>query len=134
MSRFALICYSNFHLFLVVRSSMRTWRKRVIQWQLGNNINCTRKYLMNKRSTGKFVEWLTILHTSESLLNVVLIFRIFLVDLLNFSFWSDLDRDDTGNCPDRFSVSFNDQLYTGYWSLCAAINRGKLYKNVFIYA
>ena len=60
--------------------------------------------------------------------------RIFLVDLLNFSFWSDLDRDDTGNCPDRFTVSFNNQLYTGYWSLCAAINRGKLYKNVFIYA
>ncbi|KAI9599390.1 hypothetical protein BDF19DRAFT_428571 [Syncephalis fuscata] len=32
---------------------------------------------------------------------------IFIIDLLNFSFWSD----------------YNGQSYTGYWALCAAINR-----------
>ncbi|CAG8488579.1 3004_t:CDS:10, partial [Ambispora gerdemannii] len=50
---------------------------------------------------------------------------IFLVDLLNFSFWSDLDKEDTPghSCPDRFTVLYNDRSHTGYWSLCAAINR-----------
>ena len=40
---------------------------------------------------------------------------MFLIDLLNFSFWS----------PDnnKFVVSFNKKHYTGYWALCAAINR-----------
>ncbi|KAI8381335.1 uncharacterized protein BYT42DRAFT_566163 [Radiomyces spectabilis] len=49
---------------------------------------------------------------------------IFLIDLLNFSFWSDLDvADQSTPHPDRYAVQYNDRRYTGYWSLCAAINR-----------
>ncbi|KAI9323118.1 UPF0553 protein C9orf64-like protein [Dichotomocladium elegans] len=47
---------------------------------------------------------------------------IFLVDVLNFSFWSDLD-DGRAPHADRYTVVFDDKPYTGYWSLCAAINR-----------
>ncbi|CAG8453188.1 7738_t:CDS:1 [Acaulospora colombiana] len=47
---------------------------------------------------------------------------IFLVDLLNFSFWSEFDGEE-GAQNSRFSVSFDGKQYTGYWSLCAAINR-----------
>ncbi|KAI8147595.1 hypothetical protein BJV82DRAFT_507767 [Fennellomyces sp. T-0311] len=49
---------------------------------------------------------------------------IFLVDCLNFSFWSDVDTSD--KCqphPERYTVSLHGKAYTGYWSLCAAINR-----------
>ncbi|CEP10503.1 hypothetical protein [Parasitella parasitica] len=49
---------------------------------------------------------------------------IFLVDLLNFSFWSDLDvKDKSTPHPDRYAIEYNGVRYTGYWSLCAAINR-----------
>ncbi|CAG8656247.1 UPF0553 protein C9orf64 [Gigaspora rosea] len=48
---------------------------------------------------------------------------IFLVDLLNFSFWSDLDKDTDISENQKFSITFKNQQYTGYWSLCAAINR-----------
>ncbi|KAF9116151.1 hypothetical protein BGX27_004491 [Mortierella sp. AM989] len=49
---------------------------------------------------------------------------IFLVDLLNFSFWSEIDIDDTGvPHPDRYRVIFQGVGYTGYWSMVAAINR-----------
>jgi len=41
------------------------------------------------------------------------------VDLLNFSFWSERDAADMP----RYSVSYAGQAWTGYWSLCAAINR-----------
>lgn len=41
---------------------------------------------------------------------------IFLVDALNFSFWSE-QRDVW------FEVQFGGQRNSGYWSLCAAINR-----------
>ncbi|XP_006818133.1 queuosine 5'-phosphate N-glycosylase/hydrolase-like [Saccoglossus kowalevskii] len=41
---------------------------------------------------------------------------IFFVDTLNFSFWTDSDEN-------YFNVSYKDQVYTGYWSLCAAVNR-----------
>ncbi|CAB4481639.1 uncharacterized protein OCT59_001965 [Rhizophagus irregularis] len=48
---------------------------------------------------------------------------IFLVDLLNFSFWSDLEKEKGSNIQERFSIYHKDKIYTGYWSLCAAINR-----------
>ncbi|CAG8701109.1 3505_t:CDS:10 [Funneliformis caledonium] len=48
---------------------------------------------------------------------------IFLADLLNFSFWSDLEKDKGSNCQERFTILYKDKRYTGYWSLCAAINR-----------
>ena len=41
---------------------------------------------------------------------------IFTVDCPNFSFWSD---DETK----RFSVSYRDKEWTGYWSMVAAVNR-----------
>ncbi|XP_067935873.1 queuosine 5'-phosphate N-glycosylase/hydrolase-like [Watersipora subatra] len=41
---------------------------------------------------------------------------IFLVDALNFSFWSS-DSDK------KYCVSYKGKTYTGYWSMCAAINR-----------
>ncbi|KAK9368279.1 hypothetical protein V1509DRAFT_623601 [Lipomyces kononenkoae] len=49
---------------------------------------------------------------------------IFLVDLLNFSFWSDVDPADTGKSEsNRFSVNWEGKAWTGYWSLCALVNR-----------
>ena len=39
---------------------------------------------------------------------------IFIVDTLNFSFWQD---------PPTFTVKYKGKNFTGYWSLCAAINR-----------
>ncbi|OBT79027.1 hypothetical protein VF21_02396 [Pseudogymnoascus sp. 05NY08] len=42
---------------------------------------------------------------------------IFTMDLLNFSFWSD-------RCPEeRFAIEYKGKMWTGYWSLVAAINR-----------
>src|SRR5581483_11579266 len=59
------------------------------------------------------------------LINLILnLHRIFLVDLLNFSFWSDLEKEKGSNCQEKFSIYYKDKRYTGYWSLCAAINRG----------
>ncbi|CAO3613519.1 unnamed protein product [Cunninghamella echinulata] len=50
--------------------------------------------------------------------------RIFLVDLLNFSFWSDIDKEDKGKShSDRYTIKYKGNSYTGYWSLCAAINK-----------
>ena len=43
---------------------------------------------------------------------------IFLIDLLNFSFFSD--EPDVNK---RFYVTYDGEQYTGYWSLCAAVNR-----------
>lgn len=41
---------------------------------------------------------------------------IFLVDTLNYSFWSvDSSR--------KYIIKYNNTKYTGYWSLCAAVNR-----------
>lgn len=42
--------------------------------------------------------------------------RIFVVDTLNFCFWTPKE------CP-PFTVEYNNNEYTGYWALCAAINR-----------
>lgn len=42
---------------------------------------------------------------------------IFTMDLLNFSFWSELPDDE------RFAVEYKGQRRTGYWSLVAALQR-----------
>lgn len=42
---------------------------------------------------------------------------IFTMDLLNFSFWSELPDDK------RFAISYKDKTWTGYWSLVAALQR-----------
>jgi len=41
---------------------------------------------------------------------------IFLVDTLNFSFWE-------ARIEDLAIIRYNGEDYTGYWSLCAAVNR-----------
>lgn len=41
---------------------------------------------------------------------------IFLVDALNFSFWS-------AEGGEKYTVSYKGDNHTGYWSLCAAVNR-----------
>lgn len=42
---------------------------------------------------------------------------IFLMDLLNFSFWSD------GALLQQYAVEYRGKTWTGYWSLVAAIQR-----------
>lgn len=42
---------------------------------------------------------------------------IFTMDLLNFSFWSELSEDD------RFQVLYREKKWTGYWSLVAIMQR-----------
>ncbi|KAK3728024.1 hypothetical protein RRG08_033120 [Elysia crispata] len=41
---------------------------------------------------------------------------VFVSAVLNFSFWSEKETE-------RFEVRYKDKTYTGYWSLCAAMNR-----------
>ena len=43
---------------------------------------------------------------------------IFLMDLINFSFWSDQQDPDR-----RFAVEYRGKRWTGYWSLVASIMR-----------
>lgn len=43
---------------------------------------------------------------------------IFIMDLLNFSFWSDNPKPEH-----RFAVEYRGQIWTGYWSLVAALQR-----------
>ncbi|CRK16493.1 hypothetical protein BN1708_011782 [Verticillium longisporum] len=42
---------------------------------------------------------------------------IFTMDLLNFSFWSELPEDE------RFAIEYRGRKWTGYWSLVAALQR-----------
>lgn len=42
---------------------------------------------------------------------------IFTMDLLNFSFWSELSDEK------RFAISYQGKTWTGYWSLVAALQR-----------
>lgn len=42
---------------------------------------------------------------------------IFTMDLLNFSFWSDLPDDEA------FAVEYKGRQWTGYWSLVASLQR-----------
>ncbi|OWK07127.1 hypothetical protein Celaphus_00017062, partial [Cervus elaphus hippelaphus] len=41
---------------------------------------------------------------------------VFVIDTLNFSFWSESDEH-------KCLVGFGGKTYSGYWSLCAAVNR-----------
>ncbi|XP_057581056.1 Q-nucleotide N-glycosylase 1 isoform X1 [Hippopotamus amphibius kiboko] len=41
---------------------------------------------------------------------------VFVTDTLNFSFWSERDEH-------KCLVGYGGKMYTGYWSLCAAVNR-----------
>ena len=43
---------------------------------------------------------------------------IFLMDLINFCFWSDNKEPE-----EKFAVEYGDRKWTGYWSLVAAIQR-----------
>ncbi len=49
---------------------------------------------------------------------------IFLVDTLNFSFWSDQELVSDASGPiEKYTVTYNGVAYHGYWALCAAVNR-----------
>lgn len=48
--------------------------------------------------------------------NAAAIDWIFFSDTLNFSFWSDSDEE-------KYMVDYGGVNYSGYWSLCAAMNR-----------
>lgn len=41
---------------------------------------------------------------------------IFLVDTLNFSFYNEIDEE-------QFAVDYKGETWTGYWTLCACVNR-----------
>ena len=41
---------------------------------------------------------------------------VFVTDTLNFSFWSESDEH-------KCLVGYGGKTYSGYWSLCAAVNR-----------
>ena len=43
---------------------------------------------------------------------------IFAMDLLNFSFWSEQEREE-----EAFCVEYNSRRWAGYWSLVAALRR-----------
>ncbi|WEW56878.1 hypothetical protein PRK78_002333 [Emydomyces testavorans] len=43
---------------------------------------------------------------------------IFIMDLLNFSFWSE-EKDESR----RFAIEYRGKIWTGYWSLVAALQR-----------
>lgn len=43
---------------------------------------------------------------------------IFMMDLLNFSFWSETEKQDA-----RFCIEYRGRRWTGYWSLVAALRR-----------
>ncbi len=53
---------------------------------------------------------------------------IFLVDTLNFSFWSDqelIELPANFKLPEveKYTVIYKQISYTGYWAMCAAVNR-----------
>jgi hypothetical protein len=55
---------------------------------------------------------------------------IFLIDTLNFSFWSDnelisspLPTNQKLTSVEKYTVIYHQIPYTGYWALCAAVNR-----------
>ena len=42
-------------------------------------------------------------------------YRIFLMDTINFSFWTEDDH--------KFRVTYKGKVYTGYFGACACVNR-----------
>ncbi|KAJ1889229.1 hypothetical protein LPJ66_008148 [Kickxella alabastrina] len=44
---------------------------------------------------------------------------IFLIDALNFSFWTSRPTNE------QYAVTLDEKTYRGYWSLCAAVNRAQ---------
>lgn len=53
--------------------------------------------------------------------------RIFVIDTLNFCFWNE----HPSNPP--FTIQYHGKNYTGYYSLCAAINRAIEVISSYIY-
>lgn len=131
LDSYVKLCHGT-HLDIDTRSIRHwtTWRQSSIAHIPGMSIHCSQRSWMQALLTGntytrqvgrkgKEIRRHCTTHLAHN--------RIFLVDVLNFSFWSDLDVADARQPhPDRYSVSFHGTSYTGYWSLCAAINRGKV--------
>lgn len=52
---------------------------------------------------------------------------IFLVDTLNFSFWSGVATEGNDFVdPPKWEVNYKGETHTGYFALCAAVNRAKV--------
>lgn len=49
---------------------------------------------------------------------------VFVIDTLNFCFWSpESPTDNPNNTPKWWEVTFRNQTYSGYFALCAAIGK-----------
>ncbi|KAJ2334099.1 hypothetical protein GGI00_002009 [Coemansia sp. RSA 2681] len=63
---------------------------------------------------------------TPSTANAAAIEWIFIVDALNFSFWSAATVSQKEMPNRQYSVTLEDgQTYRGYWTLCAAVNRAQ---------
>lgn len=96
-----------FHKIKVESYTPRTWRTHPL------HLIPVEPYVASEPSNKKVLDW------------------IFLISSLNFSFWSSREGH-----PDRYGVEWksgwddsedNRRLWTGYWSLVAALNRGKYF-------
>lgn len=56
---------------------------------------------------------------------------IFLVDTLNFSFWSGVSTDKSSDSvePPKWEVSYKGEKHTGYFALCAGIRKALVSPN-----
>ncbi|KAJ2463603.1 hypothetical protein GGI03_003736 [Coemansia sp. RSA 2337] len=84
-------------------------------YAMSGEARAARQILTRMKSVGySTADWKK--HTlTPSIANSQAIEWIFLVDALNFSFWSDQPR--------QYSVTLDGKTYHGYWTLCAAVNR-----------
>ncbi|XP_072926875.1 queuosine 5'-phosphate N-glycosylase/hydrolase isoform X1 [Hemitrygon akajei] len=74
--------------------------------------------LLEKRNTKEFdpTGWKVLHDLNPQTMNEESINWVFVTDTLNFSFWSENDDD-------KCLVKYKGKLHSGFWSLCAAINR-----------
>lgn len=76
--------------------------------------------MLNQLLTSRYssANWILDNPLHPQLANEAAVDWIFLIDLLNFSFWSE----NTGTARE-YSVTYQVKRYTGYWTLCACIRR-----------
>uniref|UniRef100_UPI00358F4353 queuosine 5'-phosphate N-glycosylase/hydrolase isoform X2 n=1 Tax=Myxine glutinosa TaxID=7769 RepID=UPI00358F4353 len=83
-----------------------------------NGVHAVAELLIDSLSEGNFnlSSWRdqNILHPREA--NESAVNWVFVVDTLNFSFWSESEEQ-------KYLVHYGGQVHGGYWALCAAINR-----------
>ncbi|KAM8983600.1 queuosine 5'-phosphate N-glycosylase/hydrolase [Ara ararauna] len=74
--------------------------------------------LFDKVSTAEFglEGWKSLHELNPQSASKAAVAWVFLVDTLNFSFWSEREEQ-------KYLVKYKGKMYSGYWSLCAAVNR-----------